>query len=450
MDLAVAYRCHISLCQGVRVLIAAVATDVQNAGAGIDKPDVSCPHVIVGRSGIARRIGDVIGPQFSEPPELFGDEVDPLPIVTGRIESGKISCCDNMFHTTKLVTTWTGCKRLQDCATSPRIGVMIIDVHAHAIPPGFADYLVQKGASIGIQTNHSDRGTRVVYGDRVTAPMRADLSDLPNRIAWMDSAGIDVQVMAGWIDLTGYEIEAVHAIDYSRAHNDSLADYAADHADRFRIIGTVPLQAPKAAAGELEKMMADGFAGIEIATTVRGAALDMAGLDEVWEVAEATGAFILLHPMTPLGGVDLGRYFMDNSVGRPAESSITLAGLIMSGVFERFPGLKFCSVHGGGFTPFQIGRLDKSFHAKPGLAGKHISRPPSDYLHQLYVDTVVHDPGVLRFLIDSMGADHVLLGTDYPFEMGDLDPVATLESVPNLAAPDLHAICGGTAHTLLS
>jgi aminocarboxymuconate-semialdehyde decarboxylase len=348
------------------------------------------------------------------------------------------------------MTSRDDCKRLQDRAVSPRIGEVIIDVHAHAIPPGFADYLVQKGASIGIQTEDSDRGTRVVYGDRVTAPMRQDLSDLQARIEWMDNAGVDMQVMAGWIDLTGYEIDAVHAVDYSRAHNDSLADYAADHADRFRIIGTVPLQAPKAAAAELEKMMADGFAGIEIATTVRGAALDMAGLDEVWEVAEATGAFILLHPMTPLGGVDLGRYFMENSVGRPAESSITLAGLILSGVFERFPGLKFCSVHGGGFIPFQIGRLDKSFHAKPGLTGKHISRPPSDYLHQLFVDTVVHDPGVLRFLIDSMGADHVLLGTDYPFEMGDLDPVATLRSVPNLEAPDFHAICGGTAHALLS
>lgn len=326
---------------------------------------------------------------------------------------------------------------------------MIIDVHAHAIPPAFADYLVRKGASVGVRTSEAvGGGTRIVYGDRVTAPLRADLGDLDARIAWMDSAGIDVQVLAGWIDLTGYEIDAAHAIDYSRAHNDSLAEHAADHPDRFRMIGTVPLQAPDAAAAELERMMDDGFAGIEIATSVRGAALDTVGLDALWEVAEATGAFILLHPMTPLGGVDLGRYFMENSIGRPAESSITLGGLILSGVFERFAGLKFCSVHGGGFTPFQIGRLDKSFHEKPGLVAKHISRPPSEYLRQLFVDTVVHDPAVLRFVIDMLGFDHVLLGTDYPFEMGDLDPLSTMRAVPGITTAEFDAICGGTMQTL--
>ncbi len=325
---------------------------------------------------------------------------------------------------------------------------MIIDVHAHAIPPAFAEYLVRKGPSVGIETRESERGTQIVYGNRVTQPLRADMGDLDARIAWMDARGIDIQVMAGWIDLTGYEIDAVHAIDYSRAHNDALADHAAEHADRFWLIGTVPLQAPDSAAAEIEQMMSNGFRGIEIATSVRGNALDLAGLDAVWEVAEATGAFILLHPMTPLGGVDLGRYFMENSVGRPAESSITLAGLIMSGVFERFPGLKFCSVHGGGFTPFQIGRLDKSFHAKPGLAAKHITRPPSEYLKQLYVDTVVHDPAILRFIIDSLGADHVLLGSDYPFEMGDLDPVTTVKSVPAIAPHEVDAICGTTMYGL--
>lgn len=325
---------------------------------------------------------------------------------------------------------------------------MVVDVHAHAIPSEFADYLVRKGAAVGVQHDESNGGTRIVFGDRTTAPLRADMGDLSTRLSWMDSAGIDRQMLAGWIDLTGYELDAGHAVDYSRAHNDSLADHAADHADRFWLLGTVPLQAPAAAAAEVERLMADGFQGIEIATSVRGRALDTAELDPVWEVAEATGAFILLHPMTPLGGVDLGRYFMENSIGRPAESSITLGGLIMSGVFERHPGLRFCTVHGGGFTPFQIGRLDKSFHQKPGLAANHISRPPSEYLSQLYVDTVVHDPRVLRFVIDYLGADHVLLGTDYPFEMGDLDPLNTLRAVPNITEAEIDAISGATTTAL--
>lgn len=326
---------------------------------------------------------------------------------------------------------------------------MIIDVHAHAIPPAFLTYLRTRNADIGFDLEDTPRGPKATFGTRTTAPMRADLGDLGARIESMDAAGVDVQVMAGWIDLTGYEIAADRAAEYSRAHNDALAEHAAEAADRFWPIGTVPLQAPPAAAQELARIMSDGFRGIEIATTVQGRALDQAGLDPVWEAASDLGAFVLLHPMTPLTGVDLDRLFMSNAVGRPAETSITIAGLILSGVLERFPDLRLCAVHGGGFTPFQIGRLDRAFHAKPDVAGAHISRPPSTYLRQMYVDTIVHDPAVLRFVIDSLGADHVLLGTDYPFEMGDLDPLAILRAVPGLEPREVAAIAGGNADRLM-
>jgi len=338
---------------------------------------------------------------------------------------------------------------------------VIIDAHAHAIPPDFVAYLHRRGLSgeaIGPSNRpipafdriESEKGTRIVFGDRTTAPLNPAMSNLEARVAWMDAVGIDLQVMAGWIDLTGYEIAPDRAVDYCRAHNESLAAYTDEHRDRFWLIGNVPLQAPEAAARQLTEMMASGFVGIEIATTVRGQALDQAGLDPVWEVAEATGAFILLHPMTPLPGVDLARYFMDNAVGRPAETSVTLAGLILSGVFERFPNLKMCAVHGGGFVPYQIGRLDQAVKAKPDLAGKHLSRLPSDYLRRIYVDTVVNDPAVLRFIIDYLGADHVVLGSDYPFPMGDLDPVTTIKAVPGITEPELNWVCGDNMSRLCS
>lgn len=332
---------------------------------------------------------------------------------------------------------------------------MIVDAHAHAIPPRFIEYLVAGGggtqaeAITGLTTVESPRGLKVVFGDRTTAPLNPSLSDMDARIAWMDRVGIDLQILAGWIDLTGYEIDPGDAVDYSRAHNEMLAEYAADHGDRFRLIGTVPLQAPEAAAAELGAMMDAGFVGVEIATTVDGVALDRAGLDAVWEAAEATGAFVLLHPMTPLTGVDLGRYFMDNAVGRPAETSITLAGLILDGVFERFPGLKMCAVHGGGFVPYQIGRLDQAVKAKPDLAGAKLSRLPSEYLRAIYVDTVVNNPAVLRFMVDYLGADRVLLGTDYPFPMGDLDPITSVKAMPDVTDLEFDAICGATAERLI-
>ncbi|MDH5521481.1 MAG: amidohydrolase family protein [Acidimicrobiia bacterium] len=336
---------------------------------------------------------------------------------------------------------------------------MIIDAHAHAIPPRFIDYLVSRGDSTagngtagttGLSTAESQRGLKVVFGDRTTAPLNPALSDMDARVAWMDRVGIDVQVLAGWIDLTGYEIDPANAIDYCRAHNECLADYAAPHHERFRLIGNIPLQAPPLAAQELTAMMESGFIGVEIATTVKGVALDQAGLDPVWEAAEATGAFVLLHPMTPLPGVDLDRYFLDNAVGRPAETSITLAGLILNGVFERFPGLKLCAVHGGGFVPYQIGRLDQAVKAKPDLAGANLTRLPSEYLRQIYVDTVVNEPAVLRFIVDYLGADRVLLGTDYPFPMGDLDPVATVRAMPGVTDEEFGAICGHNMDRLSS
>ncbi len=334
---------------------------------------------------------------------------------------------------------------------------MIIDVHAHAIPPRFIEYLAGRGdgaaarpaVTAGLETIESERGLQVQFGDRKTAPFNPALSDMEARVAWMDRVGIDVQVLAGWIDLTGYEIDPAAAGDYSRAHNETLADYAAAHDDRFRLIGTVPLQAPRAAAAELGRLMASGFIGIEIATTVKGLALDQAGLDPVWEAAEATGAFVLLHPMTPLPGVDLDRYFMDNAVGRPAETSITLAGLILDGVFERFPALRMCAVHGGGFVPYQIGRLDQAVKAKPGLAGAKLTRLPSEYLRHVYVDTVINNPAVLRFMVDYLGAEQVLLGSDYPFPMGDLDPVASVRAMPDVTQGEFQAICGHNMQRLM-
>ncbi len=322
---------------------------------------------------------------------------------------------------------------------------MIIDAHAHAIPPRFVEYLTDRSRTTaigGLSTTSSEQGLRVTFGQRTTAPLNPSLSDMDARVSWMDRVGIDVQILAGWIDFTGYEIEPAHAVEYSRAHNDCLAEHAADHGDRFHLIGTIPLQAPEAAARELTSLMESGFVGVEIATTVGGLALDRAGLDPVWEAAEGTGAFVLLHPMTPLTGIDLGRYFMANAVGRPAETSITLAGLILDGVFERFPNLKVCAVHGGGFVPYQIGRLDQAVKAKPAVAGRRLSRLPSDYLRQVYVDTVVNNPHALRFIVDYLGAEQVLLGTDYPFPMGDLDPVSSVKAMPRVSDHELTSICG--------
>lgn len=329
---------------------------------------------------------------------------------------------------------------------------MTYDIHAHCIPNAFRDWLLKSGPALGAEILENDKGARVRFNGRFTSgPLRAFLGDTEARIAAMDRMGIDIQVMAGWVELTGYDLDPSSGLALSQAQNDALTEECASNPDRLLAVGNIPLQDPPAAVSELERAMGDlGMVGVQIATTVGDLWLDRAGLDPVWEAAEQLGALVILHPMAPLEGVVLDRYLMDNSVGRPAETTIALAGLINSGVFERYPGLRMCAVHGGGFLPYQIGRLDRSHRAKPEVAAVDTSRLPSEYLAGIYVDTVVHNPGALRFLVDTMGADHVILGTDYPFEMGDEDPIGLIDSVPGLEANQREAILTGNVAQLLS
>jgi aminocarboxymuconate-semialdehyde decarboxylase len=330
---------------------------------------------------------------------------------------------------------------------------MTYDVHAHCIPGAFRDWLAKSGPAAGAEIVEAGGGSCVRFGGRVTTGPQfgmAAITERGRRLAEMDRMGIEVQVLAGWVDLTGYELGRDTAGEYAQAHNEALAAEASEGNGRFRSLGTAPLQFPDLAVKTLDHAMSDlGMHGVQIATTVEDRFLDeVPGLDDFWQAAQDLGAFVLLHPMRPLAGVDLSRYFMDNAVGRPAESSVALAGLIFSGVLERHPGLRVCVVHGGGFLPYQIGRLDKAFQARPDLAGARISRPPSEYLRMTYADTVVHDPLALAHLVAVMGSDRVLVGTDYPFPMGDQDPLRLIESTPGLSAADVAAIVTGNARAI--
>lgn len=328
---------------------------------------------------------------------------------------------------------------------------MTVDVHAHCVPPSFRSWLERSGPGHGAELVGTEKGMCVRFNSGfITGPLRDDLGDLAKRIAAMDRMGVDTQLLAGWIDLTGYDMAARDGLALARAQNDFLAEEAANEPSRLRCLATLPLQDPAAAAKELDRTMGHlGMVGAQIGTTVGPDWIDRAGLDDVWEAADALGALVILHPIAPLTGLTLDRYFMDNSVGRPAETTIALAGLMYSGVFDRFPNLSVCAVHGGGFVPFQIGRLDRAYQVKPELAARQADRLPSEYLQRIYVDTVVHDPLVLRFLIDTMGADRVLMGTDYPFEMGDDNPLALIDSVPGIQPAEREAILSGNVRSLI-
>ena len=329
---------------------------------------------------------------------------------------------------------------------------MITDVHAHCIPAELIEWIRAEGEQIGIEVVPGERGEDVLIAGQVrSGPLRPVLSDVAERLAHMDATGVGMQLLSGWVDLTAYALEGAAGAAYARRFNRILADEAGRFPDRFRALATVPLQTPGAAADELVHAVSElGMVGVEIATTVDGRDLDQADLEPFWAAAEELRCLVLLHPYAPLAGVDLSRNFLDNMVGRPAETTVAVAHLIFSGVLDRYPGLVMCVVHGGGFIPYQLGRMERGHTAVPHLTARHISTAPRAIARRLYYDTVLHSPEAIRFLIDTVGADRVLLGSDYPFEMGDPDPVSTVEAVPGLDDDERRSILEGNVAALLA
>jgi aminocarboxymuconate-semialdehyde decarboxylase len=329
--------------------------------------------------------------------------------------------------------------------------VATIDVHAHCVPVDVMNTLRADGGRYGIEVSEQDGRSAVLIAGRVqTPPMLPALADLPRRLAAMDAAGVDVQVLSSWIDLTAYALEPVAGARYARMVNEGLAATAATAPDRFRTLATVPLQAPDRAADELRHAVGSlGMVGAEIATTVDGRELDDPELTPFWSAAEELRALVVVHPYASLAGRGVSRYNLGNLVGNPAETTIAVAHLVHGGVLERHPGLRVVLVHGGGFAPYQIGRWDRGYSSAADGAEANLTRPPSDWLRQMWFDTVLHSPASLRFLVDAVGIGQVVLGSDYPFRMGDPDPVATVRAVAGLDGDDLTRVLSGNLATLL-
>ncbi len=328
---------------------------------------------------------------------------------------------------------------------------MTYDVHAHCIPAAVVDALKTRGADLRVEivTIESQRRL-VIAGSLVRIPLHPGLTDLDARLVAMDKAGVTVQLLSSWIDLTSYALPTGLGTRVARLFNDSLAEMVADTPDRFHGLCTVPLQAPAQAATELRRAVTDlGMVGVEIATTVDGRELDDRDLDPFWAAAAELRCLVLLHPLDSLAGRGVRRHFLPNVVGNPAETTIAVGHMVYGGVLERYPDLRVCVVHGGGFVPYQAGRMARGYVAKPDLTGTMLSTPPRESLDRLYFDTVLHDPQALAALIAFAGVERVVLGSDYPFEMGDPDPVATVSAIPGLVDADRDLIMRGNIERLL-
>jgi aminocarboxymuconate-semialdehyde decarboxylase len=305
--------------------------------------------------------------------------------------------------------------------------VMAIDIHAHHIPPAVVQRVKRDGSTYGVEiAEWGSEGPQFRFG-RAAAPIRPivkELQDLADRENRLKEKNLRHQLLSTWLDIVGYNLPVEEGCRWSRFLNQSMAGALKQQnpEGHFTGIATVPLQSGERAAEELEFAVKEcGMAGVTIGTHINGKNLDERSLDPFWRTAEKLKTPIIIHPFFPLGVERLGAYFLTHIVGLPAETTLAAASLYCGGVIDRFPDLRIVLCHGGGFFPYQVGRLDRGREVRDDIK-KATRRVARETLAWFYYDTILFDPKILEFLISEAGADHVLLGSDCPFGIGDPHP----------------------------
>ena len=306
----------------------------------------------------------------------------------------------------------------------------VIDVHAHVLTEEMTARMRKEAPDVGPEMREIDGyGAILRVGAIIQKPFPRGGWDLDQRLADMSAAGVDVQVVSPLPQTFLYDLEPNRTAVIAAIQNEAIAALVKGLPNKFFGLATVPLQAPELAAAELERAMCRlDLKGIMIGSHIEGTNLDHRKLDPVWAKAEELGACILIHPQKVAASERLGSYYLKNLIGNPLDTTIAAASLIFGGVMERFPRLKICLAHGGGYLPYQAGRFIHGWNVRPECK-KSLPVSPQSAIARFYYDTILHSPASLVFLIGQMGADRVVLGSDYPFDMGMLDCVRSVRSL---------------------
>ena len=327
-----------------------------------------------------------------------------------------------------------------------------IDVHAHILSQQMIRLLAKQSPRVAPKLVRQADGSFImeIAGKVVQNPMPPEIWDIDLRLRDMDAHRVDMQVLSNNVATFFYGEDFDLGAACAALQNDEIAAVVARHPDRFLGIATLPLQHPGKAADELRRAMRSlALRGAQIGSHVDERNLDDPALEPVWATANELGAFILVHPHDPrVPGAPLNGYYMRNFVGLPFETTVAGAALLFGGVLERHPDIKFCLCHGGGFVPYQAGRFLHAWSVRPE-ARRNLQAAPEESLARLHYDTITHSKHALEFLIDAAGPQRVLLGSDYPFDMGNLDCVARVEAL-SLSQDVRDAVLGGRASEILA
>ena len=309
--------------------------------------------------------------------------------------------------------------------TAARPAPRVVDVHSHLMVP--------ESAELTRPHLKPEDEPRTFFSSSLTKELNNEFYGLAHdkytdpaaRLVDMDAMGVDVQLVSLTPFHYFYWADADLASTVASMQNERIAEVVSFDTDRFVGVGALPLAHPDAAVAEVKRLIDLGFPSVEIGADVNGLDLDDPKFEPVWAALEESGVVVILHPAGFTEARRMTDYYLVNVIGVPLSTTLAVTRMILAGVFERHPGLRMVLVHGGGYLPFYWARTDFAFRHRPEMRA-NIDRLPSEYLHSFHFDIMVFDPDLVGHLVDRFGADRVLLGTDYPFDMGLTDPLALL------------------------
>jgi aminocarboxymuconate-semialdehyde decarboxylase len=305
-----------------------------------------------------------------------------------------------------------------------------IDIHTHIMPEKMPNFAKKFGYGGFMQLeHHKPCCARMIKDGVFFREVEDNCWSAEARIKDCNQHHVDVQVLSTIPVLFSYWAKPLDALDVSMFLNDHIADIVQRYPNRFVGLGTLPMQAPELAIKEIERCKKIGLIGVEIGTHINKWNLDDENLLPIFQAAEALDMSIFVHPWDMMGKENMEKYWLPWLVGMPAESSLAICSLIFGGVMKKLPNLRFAFAHGGGSFPATIERIQHGYNVRPDLCAIDNNVSPKKYLGKFWVDSLTHDPAMLKYLVDLIGADKVALGTDYPFPLGELEPGKLIESM---------------------
>jgi aminocarboxymuconate-semialdehyde decarboxylase len=326
---------------------------------------------------------------------------------------------------------------------------MIIDFHSHIIPTSFVEAVENDSRRLKARTTGTGAERKVVHDQGYVYPLFEEFIDPAAKIRAMDHKGIDISVLSPAPPTFTYWADPELAVEVTTLVNDGVKSFVSTNPDRFRGMGILPMQHPEAALTELDRLVqVHGFRAVQIGTGIEDSKLSEPRFRPVLKRAEELGVFVLAHPYYIGNKAGLEDYYLTNLIGNPLETTLMAADLMFSGVLDELPNLKLGLAHGGGFLPYQIGRLVHG-HKVRSETRANSKTSPLELLRRLYFDTLVFEPKALGHLVSLVGADRVFLGTDAPFDMGDESPLNTIAGAPDITEAERKRISSQTALELL-